>query len=119
MDASDPAQALTQAIGRARAVPIGDHGFLSDGEVSALLAPDGSVTWMCVPRFDAPSVFGSLLDREAGLFRLGPFGVTVPSDRHYIPGTNVMVTTWKTPGRSCSPNSRSRRARSSAYVGVP
>ena len=51
-----------------------------------------------MPRFDSPSVFGSLLDREAGLFRLGPFGVMVPSDRHYVPGTNVMVTTWKTPG---------------------
>ena len=49
-----------------------------------------------MPRFDAPSVFGSLLDREAGLFRLGPFGVMVPSDRHYVPGTNVLVTTWKT-----------------------
>jgi GH15 family glucan-1,4-alpha-glucosidase len=48
------------------------------------------------PRFDAPSIFGSLLDREAGLFRLGPFGVNVPSDRHYVPGTNVMSTTWKT-----------------------
>ena len=51
-----------------------------------------------MPSFDSPSVFGSLLDREAGLFRLGPFGVMVPSDRHYVPGTNVMVTTWKTPG---------------------
>ena len=43
-------------------------------------------------------MFGSLLDREAGLFRIGPFGVTVPSARHYVPGTNVLVTTWKSPG---------------------
>jgi GH15 family glucan-1,4-alpha-glucosidase len=78
--------------------PIADYAFLSNCHTSALVAPDGSVDWLCVPCFDAPSVFGSLLDREAGLFRLGPFGVTVPSDRHYIPGTNVMVTTWKTPG---------------------
>ncbi len=78
--------------------PIANYAFLSNCHTSALVAPDGSVDWLCLPSFDAPSVFGSLLDREAGLFRLGPFGVTVPSDRHYVPGTNVMVTTWKTPG---------------------
>jgi alpha,alpha-trehalase len=42
-------------------------------------------------------VFGSLLDREAGVFRLGPFGINVPVARAYEPGTNVMVTTWHTP----------------------
>ena len=41
-----------------RSTPIGDYGFISDGEVSALLSPNGAVEWMCVPRFDAPSVFG-------------------------------------------------------------
>jgi GH15 family glucan-1,4-alpha-glucosidase len=76
--------------------PIADYAFLSDCHTGALLAPDGSIDWLCVPQFDAPSVFGSLLDREAGLFRVGPFGVTVPSDRHYVPGTNVLKTTWKT-----------------------
>ena len=75
--------------------PIADYAFLSDCHTGALLAPDGSIDWLCVPQFDAPSVFGSLLDREAGLFRVGPFGVTVPSDRHYVPGTNVLITTWK------------------------
>jgi alpha,alpha-trehalase len=78
--------------------PIANYAFLSDCHTGALVAPDGSIDWLCVPRFDAPSTFGSLLDREAGLFRLGPFGVMVPSDRHYVPGTNVLVTTWKTPG---------------------
>ncbi len=78
--------------------PIANYAFLSDCHTGALVAPDGSIDWLCVPRFDAPSVFGSLLDREAGLFRLGPFGVMVPSDRHYVPGTNVLITTWKTPG---------------------
>jgi alpha,alpha-trehalase len=78
--------------------PIADYAFLSDCHTGALLAPDGSIDWLCVPQFDAPSLFGSLLDREGGLFRLGPFGVTVPSDRHYIPGTNVLLTTWKTTG---------------------
>ena len=50
-----------------------------------------------MPAFDSPSVFGSLLDREAGFFRLGPYGINHPSARHYEPGTNVLVTTWKTP----------------------
>ena len=61
------------------------------------MAPDGSIDWLCVPRFDAPSVFGSLLDRQAGYFRLGPFGINHPTARVYEPGTNVLSTTWKTP----------------------
>jgi alpha,alpha-trehalase len=77
--------------------PIAEYGFLSDCHTGALLAPDGSVDWLCVPRFDAPSVFGALLDRQAGDFRFGPFGVNVPSARSYEPGTNVLLTTWKTP----------------------
>jgi GH15 family glucan-1,4-alpha-glucosidase len=77
--------------------PIADYAFLSDCHTGALVAPDGSVDWLCVPRFDAPSVFGSLLDRQAGAFRLGPFGINVPSARIYEPGTNILLTTWKTP----------------------
>jgi GH15 family glucan-1,4-alpha-glucosidase len=55
------------------------------------------VEWLCLPRFDAPSVFGSLLDRGAGSFRLAPYGVDQPSGRRYVPGTNVLETTWMTP----------------------
>ncbi len=77
--------------------PIADYAFLSDCHTGALLAPDGSIDWLCVPRFDSPSVFGTLLDREAGLFRLAPFGTTVPSARYYEAGTNILMTTWKTP----------------------
>ena len=78
--------------------PIADYAFLSDCHTGALVAPDGTVDWLCVPRFDAPSVFGSLLDRQAGSFRLAPYGLTVPTARHYEPGTNVLVTTWHAPG---------------------
>ena len=77
--------------------PIADYGFLSDCHTGALVAPDGTVDWLCVPRFDSPSVFGSLLDRGAGVFRLGPFGINVPSNRSYEPGTNTLITSWKTP----------------------
>ena len=77
--------------------PIEDYAFLSNCHTGALVAPDGSIDWLCVPRFDSPSVFGSLLDRQAGSFRLGPFGINVPTARVYEPGTNVVSTTWKTP----------------------
>jgi alpha,alpha-trehalase len=77
--------------------PIAEYAFLSDCHTGALVAPDGSVDWLCVPRFDSPSVFGSLLDRQAGSFRFAPFGINVPSARFYEPGSNVLVTTWKTP----------------------
>jgi GH15 family glucan-1,4-alpha-glucosidase len=77
--------------------PIADYAFLSNCHTGALVAPDGAVDWLCVPRFDAPSVFGTLLDRGAGTFRLGPFGINVPSARIYEPGTNILATTWKTP----------------------
>jgi alpha,alpha-trehalase len=76
--------------------PIAEYAFLSNCHTGALVAPDGAVDWLCVPRFDSPSVFGTLLDRGAGAFRLGPFGVNVPIARFYEPGTNVLVTTWHT-----------------------
>ena len=77
--------------------PIAEYAFLSNCHTGALVAPDGAIDWLCVPSFDAPSVFGSLLDREAGFFRFGPFGINHPAARAYDPGTNVLVTTWKTP----------------------
>jgi alpha,alpha-trehalase len=77
--------------------PIAEYAFLSDCHTGALVAPDGAIDWLCVPRFDAPSVFGSLLDRQAGFFRFAPFGINHPTARTYVAGTNVLETTWKTP----------------------
>jgi alpha,alpha-trehalase len=77
---------------------IADYGFLSDCETTALVAPAGSVEWMCLPRMDSPSIFGALLDRDAGLFRLGPAAVMVPAARRYLPGTMVLETSWGTRG---------------------
>ena len=78
--------------------PIADYAFLSNCHTGALVAPDGSVDWLCIPAFDSPSTFGNLLDRGAGSFRFGPFGINVPTHRSYVPGTNVLTTTWHTPG---------------------
>jgi GH15 family glucan-1,4-alpha-glucosidase len=74
--------------------PIADYGFLSDCETTALVAPSGAVEWMCLPRMDSPSVFGALLDRDAGWFRVGPADAVVPVARRYLPGTMVLETTW-------------------------
>ena len=94
---SDAAKPPQSAAAPSPFPPIADYAFLSDCHTGALVAPDGGIDWLCVPRFDAPSVFGTLLDRGAGVFRLGPFGINVPTARHYEPGTHVLVTTWKTP----------------------
>jgi GH15 family glucan-1,4-alpha-glucosidase len=77
--------------------PIADYAFLSDCEDSCLIAPDGSLEWLCLPRPDSPSVFGALLDRSAGSFRFGPSNTHVPHHRRYVPGTMVVETTWHTP----------------------
>ncbi|WP_082592920.1 glycoside hydrolase family 15 protein [Phycicoccus sp. Soil803] len=77
--------------------PIADYAFLSDCQVTALVAPSGNVEWMCLPRMDSPSVFGSILDRDAGGFRLGPADMMVPTARRYLPGTLILETSWGTP----------------------
>ncbi|MFI5716007.1 glycoside hydrolase family 15 protein [Nocardia sp. NPDC051750] len=75
---------------------IDDYAFLSDCETTCLIASNGSVEWMCVPRPDSPSIFGALLDRSAGHFRVGPYGHRVPAARRYLPGGMILETTWQT-----------------------
>ena len=86
------------AVGSSPFPPIGDYGFLSDCETTALVASSGNIEWMCLPRMDSPSVFGSMLDRDAGSFRLGPADIEVPAARRYLPGTMVLETSWGTRG---------------------
>jgi GH15 family glucan-1,4-alpha-glucosidase len=76
--------------------PIGSYGFLSDCHTAALVSFGGTVEWLCFPRFDSPSAFAALLDREAGHMLLRPKGVIVPIGRRYTPGTLVIETTWVT-----------------------
>jgi GH15 family glucan-1,4-alpha-glucosidase len=84
-------------VGGSSFPPIADYGFISDGQVTALVAPSGNIEWLCLPRMDSPSVFAAILDREAGRFRIGPADVTVPAARRYLPGTMILETTWDTP----------------------
>src|SRR5690348_7822904 len=76
--------------------PIADYALLSNCEQSCLVAPNGAVEWLCLPRPDSPSVFAALLDRAAGTFRFGPTDAQVPQQRRYVPGTMVLETTWQT-----------------------
>lgn len=76
--------------------PIADYAFLSDCENTCLVAPTGAVEWLCLPRPHDPSIFGTILDRAAGSFRLGPADTAVPANRRYISGSMVLATTWQT-----------------------
>ena len=73
--------------------PIAEYGLLSNCEQSCLVAPNGAVEWLCLPRPDSPSVFAALLDRGAGTFRFGPSDAQVPQHRRYVPGTMVPLLT--------------------------
>lgn len=71
---------------------IGDFGLIADGLTAALPGRDGSIGWLCLPRFDSGSVFGTLLDPEsAGILRWAPAQGRL-GRQHYLPGTNVLVT---------------------------
>ncbi|MET8123015.1 glycoside hydrolase family 15 protein [Micromonospora sp. NPDC005189] len=79
---------------------ISDYGFLSDSRSGALVGKDGSIDWWCPHRFDGASVFGRLLDPNAGHFRLAPVGVGRPGhrvERAYQPDTLVLRTVHHTP----------------------
>jgi GH15 family glucan-1,4-alpha-glucosidase len=97
-EAAETFTPVAPAAGSAGFTPIADYGFLSDCHTGALVGPDGAIDWLCVPRFDSPSIFSALLDRSAGHFRVGPYGAFVPLARRYEPGTNVLETTWMTRG---------------------
>ncbi|MFT3838872.1 MAG: glycoside hydrolase family 15 protein [Myxococcaceae bacterium] len=77
---------------------IGDYAVIGDGRSAALVSKAGAVDWLCWPRFDSPSVFAGILDRERGGFwRIAPRGVTQVK-RHYLEDTNVLVTNFTVPG---------------------
>jgi GH15 family glucan-1,4-alpha-glucosidase len=75
--------------------PIGEHGLIGDTRTAALVAPDGSIDWMCLPRFDSPPVFGRLVGAsEAGHFRIDPGETASPAGRRYRGDTATLETTW-------------------------
>ncbi len=75
--------------------PIGEHALLSDCHSAALVSRDGSVEWLCFPRFDSPSVFARLLDDQAGHWSIHPTG-DFRATRRYLDKTMVLETTFTT-----------------------
>lgn len=77
--------------------PIEDYALLSDCRTGALVSREGSIDWMCLPRFDSPSLFGALLgDPVNGRWSLRPRGQATVIDRRYVADTFILVTRWQT-----------------------
>ncbi|MFE3325786.1 glycoside hydrolase family 15 protein [Streptomyces sp. NPDC059176] len=76
---------------------IEDHGLIGDLQTAALVTNHGTVDWFCCPRFDSPSIFGSLLDSEkGGYFKIAPTDATYSTKQLYLPDTAVLVTRFMT-----------------------
>ena len=89
--------------------PIEDYAVIGDLHTVALVGKNGSIDWCCLPDFDAPSVFGALLDaQQGGLFRIAPYDTMDMQYRQlYVPETNILVTRFLSP-----PGARSSARRS-------
>ena len=73
--------------------PIENYGLIGDMRTAALVGPRGSIDWLCIPRFDSPSVFAAILDeKKGGCFSVAPAGTEATSRQMYWPETNVLVT---------------------------
>src|ERR1700674_3270980 len=82
----------------ARYPSISDHGLIGDLQTAALVTTDGTVDWFCCPRFDSPSVFGSLLDADkGGYFKIAPDRDDYVSRQLYFPDTAILITRFMTP----------------------
>ncbi|MFI1467837.1 glycoside hydrolase family 15 protein [Streptomyces wuyuanensis] len=76
---------------------IEDHGLIGDLQTAALISTQGTIDWYCTPRFDSPSVFGSLLDSDnGGYFKVAPVDRTYATKQLYLPDTAVLVTRFMT-----------------------
>ena len=76
-------------------LPIGEHALLSDRHSAALVTSAGSVDWLCMPRFDSPSIFARILDDEAGHWSIRP-DTEFQTERQYVDGSMVLLTTFHT-----------------------
>jgi GH15 family glucan-1,4-alpha-glucosidase len=74
-------------------LPIAEHGLIGDLQTSALVTVDGTIDWLCLPRFDSPSVFSALLDAErGGHWRMAPTCEVSKTHQFYFPDSAVLVT---------------------------
>src|SRR5260370_25418313 len=79
--------------------PIENQGISGNMKRAALVSLDGSVDWLCLPRFDSPSVFGAILDAEkGGRFRIAPAAAgALRYKQYYWPDTNILITRFLHP----------------------
>src|SRR3712207_7140779 len=78
-------------------LPLEDYGLIGDGETAALVGRDGSLDWLCLPRFDSAACFAALLGTpEHGRWRIAPAGGVRRVRRRYRPGTLVLETEFET-----------------------
>jgi GH15 family glucan-1,4-alpha-glucosidase len=79
-------------------LPIEDHGIIGDLHTVALVGKNGTIDWCCIPSFDAPSIFGALLDAEkGGFFRIAPLETPeMALKQYYLPETNILITRFFT-----------------------
>lgn len=85
---------------RAEELPIGAHGVIGDGFSAALVRVDGAIDWLCMPRFDSPSLFAAILDPEkGGVAAITPARRPFESLQRYDPDTNVLETLFTVPGQ--------------------
>src|SRR5919206_4084180 len=90
-----PHSAGSAAAGSGGFTPIADYGLLADCNSSALVSRDGSIDWLCLPRYDSDALFARILDPAGGHWSLRPAG-EFTSERRYLPGTLVIETTFTT-----------------------
>src|ERR1700712_2885567 len=79
------------------ALPIEDYALISHCHTAALVGKDGSIDWLCLPRYDSPSTFGALLgDKNHGRWLIAPTDSKAHSRREYTGNTFILVTVWTT-----------------------
>src|SRR4051795_3249912 len=78
--------------------PIENYGIIGNLRTAALVGMDGSIDWLCLPRFDSPSVFAAILDdKKGGRYRIAPAGGDVRHKQFYWPDTNILITRFLHP----------------------
>src|SRR3712207_7373786 len=92
--AMDPGAAATTGV-RGDFTPIGEYGLLADCNSAALVGRDGSIDWLCLPRYDSDAIFARMLDPDAGHWSIRPAG-EYTLERRYVPGSLVIETTFTT-----------------------
>jgi len=71
------------------------YGLIGNCETAALVATSGAVDWFCYPRFDSPSIFAAILDRQrGGSFRVSPVNPVPTGEQAYLRDTNILTTTF-------------------------